>query len=468
MEKQLTEISQEGGEESLKNIFLYALDVAKKAFGFENGEIFRALGNNSKTKKRYSDSTRKAIEQHKTVIEDINSHLLFTTPITYKGKVVGILKLTKNKTSISPKRDTNNAEVLASIVAISIVHSELNKEVKEKLRKLQLLYEIGRKLSETIKLDELLDIAINLIKDTFNFENTAVLLTNKSKSFLRIRKATKGYNKEKIKRLKISISEGEGLTGTAAKTGETIISNDVKHDKRYINGNPETNSEIAIPLKAKGKLLGVLDVESNVKNRFSDEDRKVLEAVANEIALAIDNAMLYEKMKKLAEKDELTKLFNYRAFRRQLDKEISRALRYKKTFSLAMFDIDFFKEYNDNNGHDIGNVALSKVGKIILKNCRDLDFPARFGGEEFIVILTETDKTGAFKCAERIRQIVEHTKFPGEEKQPNGKLTISGGIAQFPTDGNSVESIIKSVDIAAYKAKNTGRNKIVIFDKEGE
>ncbi len=456
----ITEVSLKISEgKDLKKLFNYAIKVANEAFGLENGEIYLFR----KTEKDLSHFD-KILHGNNTIVNNFPNSSEIITPIKSADKIIGMIKFTRHDRNSFNNTDIKNAEALASILSISIIHTELNEQVKEKLNKLELLYEISQELSKTIELEGLLDIIVKHIKKTFSFDKVAVLLTTKDGRYLKIKRASSGYGKEKIKNLKINIEIGEGITGTAAKNKETIISNDVEKDNRYINGSSNTKSEIAIPLKVKDKLLGVLDIESNIKNRFSDEDKKVLEAVANAVSLAIYNALLYEKMKSLAEKDELTGLYNYRAFRKELDKEIRRALRYKKTFSLAMFDIDFFKEYNDHNGHDVGNVALRKVGQIIIKNSRNLDFPARFGGEEFIVILPETDKRGAYIYAERIRRIVEKEKFPGEEKQPNGKLTISGGVAEFPSDGNSAEKIIKSVDIAAYKAKNSGRNKVVIFN----
>ena len=474
----ITEVSLKINEEkNLKELLLYALKIAKETFGFENGEIFItkqgiivnkpiAIYGSNVSEKPNSEHIQRAIDTKQTIVDNSKPISVLSTPIISAKKVIGVLNFQRNNGEPFIETDIKNAEALSAIISISTIHVELNKDIKEKLKKLHLLYEIGQELSKTLELEKLLEVIINLIKDTFHFDNVAVLLKSDNGKFLRLNKASRGYTKEKIKTLKINIKKGEGLTGTAAKSGETIMSNDVENDKRYINASKRTKSEIAIPLKTKGQLLGVLDVENNIKNSFSEEDRKVLEAIAIEVALAIDNALLYEKMKKLAEKDELTGLYNYRSFRKELNKEILRAQRYNKKFSLAMFDTDFFKEYNDNNGHDTGNVALQKVGEILIKECRNLDFPTRFGGEEFVVILPETSKKGSLTFAERVRKIIEETKFIGEEKQPNGKLTISGGVAEFPIDGNTAEKIIKSVDIAAYKAKNSGRNRIEAFNND--
>ena len=385
-------------------------------------------------------------------------------PIVEENQLIGAIAAEK-ETRFS-KANIKNLETIAALIGFIISQSKLSTNITKKYKDLELLYKISSELVKSIKLDELLKKTVNLIKETFGHDNVAILLLD-SKEHLRVKSKTKGFNKH-IKRIKISVKNGEGLTGLSAKLRKVIISNNVQSDKRYINGNARTNSEIAIPLLYNGKLLGVLDIESNKKNAFSEEDAKILQSVTGLLSGAIENALLYKKMEELAEKDELTGLYNYRVFRRGLLKEVSRVKRYQKIFSLAMFDIDYFKEYNDNNGHDVGNIALKKVGVILKKESRFTDLPARFGGEEFIVILPETNKEGAFKYAERVRRKVAKTKFPGEEKQPNGKLTISGGVAEFPIDGDTAERILKAVDIAAYKAKNIGRNRIVKFNKELE
>ena len=383
-------------------------------------------------------------------------------PIVEGNQLIGAIAA--EKSTRFTKTNIKDLETIATLIGLVISQSTLSNNITKKYKDLELLYKISSELVKSIRLGELLEKTVNLVKETFGYDSVAILLLD-DEEHLRVKSRTNSFNKH-IERIKISIKKGEGITGLSGKLKKVIISNDVKNDKRYINGNKQTNSEIAIPLLYNGKLLGVLDIESNEKNAFSEEDAKILQSVAGLLSGAIENALLYKKMEELAEKDELTGLYNYRVFRKELSKEVSRSKRYGKIFSLAMFDIDFFKEYNDNNGHDVGNTALKKVGAILRKESRFTDLPARFGGEEFITILPETNKDGAFTYAERVRKKIEETKFPGEEKQPNGKLTISGGVAEFPIDGNTPEQILKAVDIAAYKAKNSGRNRIVKYNEE--
>lgn len=162
----------------------------------------------------------------------------------------------------------------------------------------------------------------------------------------------------------------------------------------------------------------------------------------------------------LATKDGLTGLYNYRRFMEALDKEVKKSARFDRPLSLLIIDIDHFKNYNDANGHLQGNEALKKIAGIFGGSVRDVDVAARYGGEEFAVILPETLLEGAMKAAERIREKVEKESFPGEESQPGGSLTVSIGAASFPEAATDAAGLIEAADMALYKAKSLGRNRI--------
>ncbi|NOY76502.1 MAG: diguanylate cyclase [Calditrichaeota bacterium] len=168
-----------------------------------------------------------------------------------------------------------------------------------------------------------------------------------------------------------------------------------------------------------------------------------------------------KELQQLAITDGLTGLFNYRYFRSQLDHELERARRHNLELSLIMTDIDFFKSYNDTNGHPAGDVVLKTIADAVRENIRKIDIPCRYGGEEFILILPDTGKKAAVVVADKIRDLIEKMPFKNQEKQPNGKLTISIGVATFPEDGETSDELVENVDANLYKAKQSGRNKVV-------
>ena len=168
-----------------------------------------------------------------------------------------------------------------------------------------------------------------------------------------------------------------------------------------------------------------------------------------------------KETKELANKDGLTGVYNHRYFVEILEHELLRSARYNRSMSLFMIDIDHFKAYNDNNGHPAGDRALVKVAEIIKDSVRKTDITARYGGEEFSVILPEIDKEGAVIAAERVRQQIEKHKFPNAQSQPEGRLTVSIGLATFPGEADSPTKLVAKADEKLYLAKQGGRNRIV-------
>ncbi|MEM4259239.1 MAG: GGDEF domain-containing protein [Candidatus Pacearchaeota archaeon] len=159
--------------------------------------------------------------------------------------------------------------------------------------------------------------------------------------------------------------------------------------------------------------------------------------------------------------DELTGIYNRRAIYKILDQEIKRAERFRHPLSIMMMDIDFFKNYNDKNGHVAGDILLQKISKIISSKIRNVDTLGRYGGEEFLVILPETSHEGAARVGEKIRKVIENTRFKGGESQPKGKVTISIGLVTFHGEYGHRAHLIHSADVLLYKAKEEGRNQMI-------
>uniref|UniRef100_Q3AS41 diguanylate cyclase n=1 Tax=Chlorobium chlorochromatii (strain CaD3) TaxID=340177 RepID=Q3AS41_CHLCH len=171
------------------------------------------------------------------------------------------------------------------------------------------------------------------------------------------------------------------------------------------------------------------------------------------------------KLDELYIRDEKTQLFNYRHFKEHLILDIERAKRQLDSLSLAMLDIDFFKQYNDANGHLSGDKALKRFAELISAECRVYDLPARFGGDEFALLFPRTSAADAADIAERLRHLIESASFPHAECFPDGKLTISIGLATFPNDAQDWHSLLNNADRALYKAKALGRNSVVSFSE---
>jgi diguanylate cyclase (GGDEF)-like protein len=169
-----------------------------------------------------------------------------------------------------------------------------------------------------------------------------------------------------------------------------------------------------------------------------------------------------DELRQLAITDGLTGLYNYRYFKEQLQQELNRARRHELKVSIAMIDIDHFKHYNDTHGHPAGDQILRAIAQLLKDNIRNIDLAARYGGEEFSLVLIETNKASAKIAAEKIRKLIEDHTFDYEESQPNGKITISMGVATFPEDGTEFDELVQVADERLYHAKQAGRNKTFV------
>ncbi len=177
---------------------------------------------------------------------------------------------------------------------------------------------------------------------------------------------------------------------------------------------------------------------------------------------------LLEQTQELSISDGLTGLYNQMHFFELLSLETKKSQRHKLSYSLIMFDVDFFKNYNDHNGHIHGSEILKSIGAIMKNKFRTTDLLAKYGGDEFVVILPQTDKVGAYLAAERLRESIEKQVFPGAETQPQKKLTISIGLASYPEHGLNDEEILNYADKALYFAKESGRNRTHIYNENIE
>lgn len=323
------------------------------------------------------------------------------------------------------------------------------------------LVELGRTISATLDLDQLFTTTMKRVAETTGVESYALFLLDETTDKL-VARTLSGAGTEGLQDRSFGL--GEGLAGRAYQS-RTSEAHSAGGPLPWPDVPSHVRSVVALPLAASERTLGVLLLFSPTPGAFSERQTAYFTAVAKQLAIALQNAQLFIKTRELGYRDPLTGLFNRRYFEEALEREVRRAIRYNLPLSLLIADIDHFKIYNDNQGHHQGDNLLREVTARLTENTRQVDIVARFGGEEFVVILPMTTKTHARLVAEKLRRSVEETKIPGEEILPGGRLTISLGLAAYPEDASHPTGLIQAADAALYVAKRKGRNRTEMFGR---
>ncbi len=344
-----------------------------------------------------------------------------------------------------------------------------NKALDRKVFEIETLFKASQAMNFQSDTDKLIRQILEMAGNAINSERCSIMLqTGNGSDELETKIVYSMKDGQTVHpETTVKIRMGEGVAGTVLKTGNSIIVNEGYRDPLFKSFETSSSYEksitnlLSVPLKIKDRVTGVINCVNKLTGEvFTEEDQHLLEALAQQAAMAVEHARLYE----LAITDGLTKLFIHRYFQARLEEELVRAKRYHTSCSLILFDIDHFKRFNDTYGHQQGDIVLMEVAKIIKQTIRDtIDIPARYGGEEFAIILPETDAKGALMVAERLRKNVEAYDFPGQEKAL--KVTISLGVAAYPDHATIKSVLIKKSDLALYKCKGSGRNCAIIWDE---
>lgn len=249
-----------------------------------------------------------------------------------------------------------------------------------------------------------------------------------------------------------------------AESGKPSINTDTLADPEWIKDLPGSGwirSYIGAPIKHKDKLLGFINLDAATPNFFETKHLSRLQALADQAAIAIENAQLFKEMEQLAITDCLTGLFNRRFFFAFTENEIERSRRYNKNLSIIMMDIDHFKEVNDRFGHQIGDQVLKEIADICLSILRKVDVMCRYGGEEFTILLPETEEADAAHAAERICTAISSARLKTEKGDVS--VTVSIGVVEMNKSYSSLEKLLAAADQALYTAKETGRNRVHVI-----
>ncbi len=336
--------------------------------------------------------------------------------------------------------------------------------LKRKIRELSTLSEIVQAINSSLKPEEILETIMAKAADLIKAEGWSVLLLDYETREL-VFKATAGEAGKKLLGMRLKI--GQGVAGWAARHGQSLIVPDVSKDPRFYSGIDAktkfvTKSILCVPMRSKNKIIGVVEVVNKSDGEpFTNDDLEIFENLVAHVTIALENAAIYRKMEEASLIDDLTKLYNLRYCNQYLDKFLAERKSEFGIVSLIFLDIDFFKLVDDNFGHLVGSETLRRVGERLRRTVRKNDVLVRYGGDEYIVILPNTDKQTATAIAERIRKEIAREPFFTFDNQ-KFSISVTLGVATYPEDAKTRDELIGKADKAMYDGKLSGRDKVVV------
>ena len=337
---------------------------------------------------------------------------------------------------------------------------ETKVHLEAKIQDLRTIYEVSTAIAGTLDAEELFRILPERVMRTLGLNDFCILLYNPDTRMLTCRA---GAGKASDLAGDFEIASGEGVSGRVFETGEPVYLPDVRSSSEFLyygGRRMDVRSFICVPLLSKGKAIGVLNVHHSSPKAFDAESVATMRVLASYLAIAIENADLFHFVKTLAEKDSLTLLYNHGAFHEKLQIELERAARYGRALSVIMLDLDDFKGINDAYGHVVGDRILLMTAGVLCAHLRKSDIAARYGGDEFAVILPETDLAAATTIASRIAAGISEVRMD-TGRGSTITFTASIGYAACLPDSSGRENILNVADRLMYESKHRGRGGVL-------
>jgi diguanylate cyclase (GGDEF)-like protein len=340
---------------------------------------------------------------------------------------------------------------------------EMVRQLKKTAQRLTILTDIVKTANSILEPKKVIELIMGKIQQLIPCEAWSMLMVDEEKQELTFEMAL-GEKGKDLANVRVKI--GEGVAGWVAQTGKPTIVNDAAKDPRFARRfdtqtHFQTRNILCAPLISRGRTIGVVQVINRVGGKFSQADLDLLLTLVEPCAIAIENAILFQRTEQLTITDDLTKLFNSRYLNVYIGREIKRCKRHGIPLSVIFLDLDGFKSVNDQYGHLAGSRTLSEVGGILAEAVRESDILARYGGDEFVVVLPETPPAGALVIAERIRKAIAGHAFL-KDQGVEARISASFGIAAYPDHALTPEGLIQKADQAMYRVKERDKNGIEV------
>lgn len=389
-------------------------------------------------------------------------------PIRHRGEVVALLNL-ESRRPAAFRELMPLISAVAEQVSGAIASARLYEETRRRALFLETMSEVSRTALASGELRDVLGRVARFVQERFGLSLAAIVVANEAGTEWEHRAIAlrPGLSMPARKRWPVTA----GIVGRAIRTGEPQLVYDVSKDPDFFGLDSNINCEYAVPLRFQGRILGAFNVECEDREILAAENLALFRTIAEQVVGRIELALVHQKLQEanrelaeLARRDALTGVANRRQFDEVLEAEWRRARRARSPLALAFADVDHFKAYNDACGHQAGDTCLRTVAQTLATVAhRAGDLVARYGGEEFAIILPGLDVTQAAAFAEAMRQAIEQRAQPHPAAPPPGVVTISLGVcALVPQRGDTASTLVHEADLALYRAKAAGRNRVAV------
>jgi diguanylate cyclase (GGDEF)-like protein len=382
-------------------------------------------------------------------------------PILLGGRPAGVMAaMNTEREYVFEPRDLEVMQTAAGQVSVAVENARLFAEEQRRARQFAFLNNISKTAISSEDSEQMLADIVGHIQKNFSFDHIGIGILDYVTKDIEI-KAEAGMTTQALgKRIPL----GTGILGRVARTGEAALVQ-TSGDAPLQGVLPGARSVLCIPISYGESLLGVLNVESQKDDAFLPQDRLIMNTLADLLATALHNAFVFQKLQQQSITDGLTGIKTRRFFFEALSSELKRASRSGRPISVVLMDLDKFKGVNDSKGHLEGDLVLARVGRLLEQKCRQSNVVARYGGDEFIILMPETGVEQALILAERLRLWIAQDPALGEHH-----ITGSFGVGSFPVHGFSMEDIVRVADAGMYRSKHKGGDRVSTADElsEGE
>jgi diguanylate cyclase (GGDEF)-like protein len=380
-------------------------------------------------------------------------------PIFLGGKPAGVMvALSTERESQFQPRDLEVMQTAAGQLGVAIENARLFTEEQRRARHLAFLNTISKMAISSEDAEQMMADIVREIQKNFRYDHIGIGIMDYATKDIEI-KAEAGTTSQTLGR---RIAVGSGVLGKVARSGVSALVQNAG-PAQLAGVLPESRAVLCLPISYGETLLGVLNIESRDENAFAPQDVLILNTLADLLATALHNSFVFQKLQQQSITDGLTGIKTRRFFWEALSSEWKRASRSGRPFSVVLVDLDKFKEVNDSLGHLEGDLVLARVGRLLEQKCRQSNVVARYGGDEFIILMPETGIEQAQVLAERLRLWLATDSMLEEHH-----ITGSFGVASFPVHGFSMEDLIRIADAGMYVSKHAGGNQVSTTDAFSE